>query len=182
MWKRKLKKAEMNKVYIGIGSNVGNKLENIKRALNILNENEFIFNTKISSVYETIPYGTVDQDNFYNAVIFIETTLDLFPLLNFTKKIEKQIGRVKRINWGPREIDLDILLFNNVAYSNEQITIPHKDLHNRDFVLVPLLELNDKLIDPNSKKMFSEYLSELKDKYIISKFKFNNSEKSESIK
>lgn len=171
----------MNKVYIGIGSNVGDKLENIKRVLNILNKNDSVFDVIISSIYETIPYGKVEQDNFFNAVIFFETTLNLLPLLKFTKQIEKQIGRIKRKEWGPREIDLDILLFNNEVFANEQITIPHKDLHNRDFVLVPLLELNNTLVDPMSKKKFTKYLSELKDKYIISKFKFDNSKESEII-
>lgn len=161
----------MNNVYIGIGSNVGDRLLNIKNALELLENSENLFNIKISSIYETSPYGNVHQDNFYNAVIFCKTDFTLLELLNLTKNIEIKIGRVKRENWGPREIDLDILLYNNLVYSDKNIIIPHKDLINRDFVLQPLLEIDENVKHPETKIELKEYLKALTDKYILSKFK-----------
>lgn len=174
MLKQKLKKAKMNNVYIGIGSNVGERLTNIRKTIEELENNSEISNIKISSIYETKPYGNIEQNNFLNAVIYFETSFKLDELLSFTKSIEKKIGRIKRENWGPREIDLDILLFNNLIYFDKNITIPHRDLLNRDFVLVPLLEIDNDLVHPESKKELSFYLTNLTEKYIISKFKFSN--------
>ncbi|MBK8945931.1 MAG: 2-amino-4-hydroxy-6-hydroxymethyldihydropteridine diphosphokinase [Ignavibacteriae bacterium] len=170
MWKQKLKKAETNKVYIGIGSNVGNRLLNFRKTIKLISENENISDVKISSIYETLPYGNIEQNNFYNAVIYFNTKLTLQELFDFTKSIEKKIGRIKRQNWGPREIDLDILLFNKLVFADEYISIPHKDLVNRDFVLVPLLELSKNLVNPETKIKLKEYLNKLSHKFIISKF------------
>lgn len=163
----------MNKVYIGIGSNVGDRLLNFKNAVELLVENEKINGLKISSIYETLPYGNTEQNNFYNAVLYFLTSLSLTELFDFTKEIEKKVGRKKRQNWGPREIDLDILMYNDLVYSNKSISIPHKDLVNRDFALVPLLELNKNLKHPESKIKLNSYLLNLADKYIISKFEQN---------
>ncbi len=171
MLKQKLKKVETNKVYIGIGSNVGNRLLNFRKAIKLLCENENISKFKISSIYETLPYGNIKQNNFYNAVIYFSTNFTLQELFDFTKSIEKKVGRIKRQNWGPREIDLDILLFNKLVFANENIEIPHKDLVNRDFVLVPLLEINKNLVHPTTKIKLKDYLNKLSDKFIISKFK-----------
>ncbi|MBK7106210.1 MAG: 2-amino-4-hydroxy-6-hydroxymethyldihydropteridine diphosphokinase [Ignavibacteriae bacterium] len=170
MWKQKLKNAETNKVYIGIGSNVGNRLLNFKKTIKLISENENISDVKISSVYETLPYGNIEQNNFYNAVINFNTNFTLQELFDFTKSVEKKIGRIKRQNWGPREIDLDILLFNKLVFADENISIPHKDLVNRDFVLVPLLELSKNLVNPATKIKLKEYLNKLSHKFIISKF------------
>jgi len=160
----------MNKVYIGIGTNVGDRLLNIKNTLKLLNESENLFRLKFSSIYETLPYGDIEQNNFYNAVIICETNFDFHELLIFTKSIEEKIGRIKRENWGPREIDLDILLFNDLVYEDDKIAIPHKDLINRDFVLEPLLELDENIKHPETKIELREYLKALTDKYILSKF------------
>jgi len=159
----------MNKVYLGLGTNVGNKKSNLKRTVAKFKENKNFTNIKISSIYETKPYGEIVQDNFLNAVIYLETSFSLNELFVFTKKLEKEIGRIKRENWGPREIDIDILLYNNLIYKNERITIPHKDLLNRDFVLVPLLEIDDTIIHPEEKKEIKQFLSELTDQYIVKK-------------
>ena len=159
----------MNKVYLGLGTNVGNKKSNLKRTVAKFKENKNFTNIKISSIYETKPYGEIEQDNFLNAVIYLETSFSLNELFVFTKKLEKEIGRIKRENWGPREIDIDILLYNNLIYKNERITIPHKDLLNRDFVLVPLLEIDDTIIHPEEKKEIKQFLSELTDQYIVKK-------------
>ncbi len=173
MWKLRLKKAEMNNVYIGIGTNVGDRIENIQKVVSKFKKNYLISKVYISSIYETVPYGNVKQENFYNAVIFLQTSMELLELFDFTKSVEKIIGRIKRVNWGPREIDLDILLFNEMVFESENITIPHKDLLNRDFVLIPLLEIEDKLVHPKTKKELSYYLRKLKESYIVSKFALN---------
>ncbi len=164
-----MKKKIKNKVYLGLGTNVGNKKNNLRKTVAKFYENKKFTNIKISSVYETKPYGEIEQDNFLNAVIFLETDYTLNELFIFTKNLEKEIGRKKRKTWGPREIDIDILLYNDIIYKDEKITIPHTDLLNRDFVLVPLLEINEKIIHPEEKKEIKLFLSELTDQYIVKK-------------
>ncbi len=109
-----------------------------------------------SSIYESSPYGDVEQGNFLNAVIKIKTYLDLKDLFHFLKTVEMKVGRKITTKWGPREIDLDILFFNDLVFSDDEITIPHKDLLNRDFVIVPLIELEPEIIHPGLKKKISE--------------------------
>ena len=102
----------------------------------------------ISSIYETLPYGYKDQGNFYNAVIKISTSHELMELLDLLKSIEKKIGRETTARWGLREIDLDILFFNDLIFSNERVTVPHKEVIKRDFVLIPLCEIAPNLNHP----------------------------------
>lgn len=109
-----------------------------------------------SSIYESSPYGEVKQGEFFNAVIKIKTNFALKELFNFLKTVEANVGRKFTIKWGPREIDLDILLFNDFIYSDEEITVPHKDMLNRDFVLVPLIEIEPEIVHPELKKKISE--------------------------
>lgn len=137
-----------NVVYIGIGSNKGNKIEYIREAVRKIQEDENCSVTVASSVYETKPYGFKEQDNFFNAAIGINTSLSFNDLLPLLKKIEKDIGRTKNPKWGPREIDLDLLFFNDLIYEDERLTIPHKEVQYRDFVLVPLCEIAPELIHP----------------------------------
>lgn len=163
----------MNKVFVGVGSNLGDKINNINQTFNSLKENSNFSNIKKSSYYETKPYGKINQENFINAVFYFETYFSMYEIFNFTKDLEKKIGRIKRKHWGPREIDIDILLFNDVIYEDEKITIPHKDLLKRDFVLVPLIEIDDKLIHPIEKKAIKQFLFELNDRYIIKKISWD---------
>lgn len=123
----------------------------------------------VSSIYESAPYGNIQQEEFFNAVIKIRTNYVPKKLFNALKEIEKQVGRNKTSRWGPREIDLDILFYNNLIYSDDEITIPHKDLLNRDFVLVPLNEIAPEFFYPGLNKKISEisYLTEKK--YILRK-------------
>ena len=109
-----------------------------------------------SSIYESSPYGEIEQGEFFNAVIKIKTYLEPKDLFHFLKSVELIVGRKITSKWGPREIDLDILFFNDLIYSDNEITIPHKDLLNRDFVLVPLIEIEPELIHPQLKKKISE--------------------------
>ncbi len=134
--------------YIGLGSNKGNKLGYLKKAVQKLNDDGNCTVIQASSVYETKPYGYKEQENFLNAAVKIKTEYPFTNLLDRLKQIEKKIGREKTIRWGPREIDLDLLLFNDVVYSDARITIPHKEIASRDFVLVPLCEISPDLIHP----------------------------------
>ena len=134
--------------YIALGSNKGDRINHLTRAIHeIINDkNNSIEN--VSSVYETTPYGYKDQGNFYNAVIKIKTGYQLLELLDLLKSIEQKIGREKSTKWGPREIDLDILFYNNLIYSDDRVTVPHKEVAKRDFVLVPLSEIAPDLYHP----------------------------------
>ena len=112
----------------------------------------------VSSIYESAPYGVIEQGEFFNTVIKIKTYYEPKDLFHFLKSVEMQVGRKITTKWGPREIDLDILFFNDLIYSDSEITIPHKDLLNRDFVLVPLSEIAPDLIHPIMNKKISEII------------------------
>jgi len=160
---------KLNTVYIGLGSNVGDRLQNLQRALSCI---KLLHNTtvkSVSSVYETLPFGKTEQSDFYNAVIKIETGYSPNELLKELKRIEKQIGRIERERWGPREIDLDILLFNELIFSDEIITLPHKGIIYRDFVLFPLIEVEPELINPVYNRRYKDFVDELENKYILKK-------------
>jgi|GEM_PF-2984155 2-amino-4-hydroxy-6-hydroxymethyldihydropteridine diphosphokinase len=128
---------------------------------------------KLSSIYETAPFGDKNQDNFYNGAAEIETDFDLFDFLAFLKDTEKIIGRRPGQKNGPREIDLDILFYNNLVYSDDKITIPHKGIIYRDFVLVPLCEIASSFIHPVINKKICEIEMLDEEKYILQKFSEN---------
>ena len=135
---------------------MGVQINNIDSAVELIDQNPDCEVEKVSSIYETLPYGVVEQDEFFNAVIKIETDIEPKKLFYFLRSVENKVGRNITKKWGPREIDLDILLYNDLIYSDEEITIPHKDLLNRDFVLVPLMEIEPELIHPEHNKKISE--------------------------
>jgi len=128
-------------ILIGLGSNMGNRENNIKTAIYELHRHTGISVDKISSLYETKPVGMVDQPNFLNAVISIESILTPCDLLKVCLYIECQMGRVRNQRWGPRNIDIDILIYHNLAIQDEVLQIPHPRLHERSFVLIPLQEI-----------------------------------------
>jgi 2-amino-4-hydroxy-6-hydroxymethyldihydropteridine diphosphokinase len=158
-----------NIAYIGIGSNVGVQINKIDYAIEIIDSNPYCEVEAVSSIYESSPYGEIIQSEFFNAVFKIKTYFELKELLKFLKSVEQQVGRKVTTKWGPREIDLDILFFNDMIYSDEEITIPHKDLLNRDFVLVPLIEIASELIHPVVNKKISEIIILTMQTYIIRK-------------
>lgn len=145
-----------NQCYIALGSNVGDKLKNIKSALEEIKNNPDCELVNISSIYETGPYGYTEQGNFLNAAAEISTNLDLIPLLRFLNSVEEKLGRLKTIKWGPRVIDIDILFFNNIIYNDNVITVPHKGIPERDFVLVPLSEIAPDLVHPVLNRKISD--------------------------
>lgn len=118
--------------------------------------------------------GNLNQENYLNAVVKISTDHSLTELFNFLKGIERDLGRSKTEKWGDREIDLDILLYNDLVYSNDIITIPHKEMVNRDFVLVPLCEIDSALIHPELKQKICDIRVKDSEKCIIRKLPENS--------
>jgi len=147
--------------YVGLGSNIGDKAGNILRALNILSQFDGIKVTKVSSFYETEPIGYEDQDWFINAVAQVETILTPEELLIAFKKVEQIMGRKNTIRWGPREIDLDLLMYDQLCFESPGLVIPHPRLHERAFVLVPLAKIAPDLFHPIQKKTIAVLLAEL---------------------
>ncbi len=127
--------------YLSLGSNLGDRLANLRRAVQLLQERATISVSRASGVYETEPIGVRDQPWFLNAVVELSTTLAPLELLSEIKRIEGEVGRKPTYRWGPREIDLDILLYDGVEVAEEKLTIPHPRLGERLFVLLPLREL-----------------------------------------
>ncbi|WZL72898.1 2-amino-4-hydroxy-6-hydroxymethyldihydropteridine diphosphokinase [Clostridiaceae bacterium 35-E11] len=140
----------MTKAYLGIGGNIGNKKENIQTAITFLKNHPHISVSRISSYYETAPVGYVDQDWFLNIVVEIDTALDPYALLNYCHEIEQNLKRKRLIRWGPRTIDVDILLYEGFASQDEELTIPHPRMHERAFVMIPLYEIAKDLIIHNT--------------------------------
>ena len=146
----------MTKVFIGFGSNKGEKTSFIQNAVEELNKNPKNEIVKISSLYETKPFGDVPQDNYLNGALLLNTDYNLEELFVFLKNVEKLVGRTPSERWGPREIDLDILLFGEIISSEGEVIVPHKGIRERDFVIKPLLELDPELILPDNKSKLKD--------------------------
>lgn len=140
----------MSNVYIALGSNLNNPLKNIRIAIDkisLIPKSKLI---KISSFYETDPYGIKNQPNYINAVILIKTFLLPEILLKYMQKIERKYNRKKKIRkWGPRILDIDMLLFDNLIINNNRLIVPHYDIENRSFFIIPLIEISPKICLPN---------------------------------
>jgi len=147
-------------VYISSGSNLGDKKANILKAIDKIKSSN-IEVLCLSSFYKTKPYGYQDQDDFYNIVMKIKTNHSPQNLLKLCLEIEKDMGRTRTIKWGPRTIDLDLLFFDKKIINTKELVIPHPDLHNRDFVLKPLLEISPQLVHPVFKKTIQDFLKNL---------------------
>jgi len=137
----------MSRAYVALGSNLGDREENLCTALKHLQENgvEVI---KTSTFIETEPYGVTDQPGFVNAVCQIETELVPLELLRLLLSIEQEMGRVRLRRWGERNIDLDLLLYEDAVLESEELTLPHPDMQNRDFVLIPFAEIAGEVVHP----------------------------------
>lgn len=129
------------KAYIGIGTNIGNRAENIKQAVEALNHLPGTRVEKVSSVYETEPWGYTEQDNFLNVCIRVETAFSPKALLGACLGIEAAFGRERPFKNAPRIIDIDLLMYENVKMNEEELTVPHPRMQERAFVLVPLKDL-----------------------------------------
>lgn len=145
----------MEKVYVSLGSNLSNPLRQIEIGIYSISK---IPKSKLictSSFYKTSPYGLKKQPDYFNMVAFLKTSLDPKKLLYYLQKIEKNQGRIKNIKWGPRIIDIDILLFGKLILNTSFLTVPHYDLKNRFFILFPLLEINPDICLPNGDKIIN---------------------------
>lgn len=134
--------------YIAIGSNMGNKEDNLNSAIELINSSEVIKITKTSKFYETKPVGYLDQDSFLNGALEVKTLLTPKKLISFLLDKEKDLKRERIIKWGPRTIDLDVLLYDNLITSDEDIIIPHPRMHERLFVLKPLCDIAPYIVHP----------------------------------
>ena len=132
-----------NKVYLSLGSNIGNRQEYIESAIELVGKREGIKILKKSGLYETTPVGYLEQDLFLNAVIKIETNFSAREILKIINKIEAELDRKREIRWGPRTIDIDILIFSDKKIDESDLIVPHKEMLNRLFVLIPLAEIYD---------------------------------------
>ena len=159
----------MNKVYCGLGSNKGNKLAFLFEAIELIDSHPLCEIIRTSSVYETAPMGESNQENYFNAAVEVATKLDVYDFHRLIKEIESKIGRTETFRWGPREIDIDLLFFNDVIINSEELTVPHKGITERDFVLVPLLEIAPQVSMPDSGKKLKEFNISLTNYYILNK-------------
>ena len=149
----------MHSAYIAIGTNIEPRLERMHQAFDSLVQFGSI--EKKSSIYETAPYGFTEQANFLNAVVLLRTELDLASIHSALKTLENELGRTERQRWHEREIDFDILFYDDVIMNSLLLTVPHKELQNRSFVLVPLNEIASDFLHPILKKNISSLLEEL---------------------
>lgn len=140
----------MNTCYIGIGSNLGDPIKQARQAIDALKEVTNSTLISVSSLYGSKPMGPSDQPDYVNAVAMLETTLEPLELLDALQHIEQTQGRVRKAQrWGPRTLDLDILLINNSTIDIPRLTVPHYGMREREFVLYPLLEIAPQLVLPD---------------------------------
>lgn len=142
---------ERRRVYIAIGSNLASPLEQVNAAIQAIGEIPDSRIMAVSSFYRTPPLGPQDQPDYLNAAVALETTLAPEALLDHTQRIELQQGRVRKAErWGPRTLDLDIMLFGDEVINTERLTVPHYDMKNRGFMLWPLVEIASELLFPGN--------------------------------
>lgn len=137
--------------YIALGSNLGDKEKNLRRALLLLTQ-QGVEIVRVSSFLSTEPYGVTDQPQFLNAVACVRTSLAPLALLDVLLATELAMGRVRLRHWGERNIDLDLLLYEDVVLDTKRLRLPHPDMQNRDFVLLPLAEIAPELKHPTLQK------------------------------
>lgn len=139
----------MSIVYIALGSNLNMPIQQLKLAIQAMADLPDTEIKKVSSLYQSQPLGPQDQPDYVNAVACLETELSPLALLDALQNIENGQGRIRLRRWGERTLDLDILLYDNQIIHNERLTVPHYDMQNREFVIVPLYEISPELILPD---------------------------------
>lgn len=128
-------------ILIGLGSNMGERDQNLQQALGLLEMDGTIRIFKISSIYETAPFGVMDQEDFLNMVVAVETELSPEKLLHKCQAVENAMGRIRTRRWGPRIIDLDLLIYHTVQMQTDNLTLPHPGIGQRAFVLIPMRDV-----------------------------------------
>jgi 2-amino-4-hydroxy-6-hydroxymethyldihydropteridine diphosphokinase len=159
----------MNKAYLLTGGNLGDRIMNLKTAEEMVDQ-QCGQVMKVSSLYETAAWGNTDQPPFLNQALGIETDLNAKQLIRRILKIEKGMGRIRKEKYGPRIIDIDILLFNQEIYDYSFLKVPHPELQNRRFALMPLTEIAAGIIHPVFNKPISQLLIECKDELDVKKY------------
>lgn len=147
--------------FVALGSNLGDRQGNLNRAVELLQQHG-VEVLKVSTFIETEPYGVTDQPRFLNGACMVKTELSPLELLRLLLFVEKEMGRVRLRHWGERNIDLDLLLYEGVIMDTEELRLPHPDMANRDFVMLPLAELAPSLIHP----VLQKTMQELAEKFI----------------
>ena len=144
--------------YLGLGANLGDRMENIRRALDLLGSNPGVSIIAVSSTYETEPWGLAEQPNYLNIATEIQTSLEPAALLELAKGIEEKIGRIPTVRYGPRSIDIDILLYGDqiIEWSVPDLQIPHPRMLDRAFVLIPLAEIAGQVSHPIDRSSIKE--------------------------
>ncbi len=132
--------------FIALGSNLDNPILQIENAIKIIGKNSSISNVKRAELYKSKPLGPQDQPDFINTVIRVETTFSANELLNFLLDTEIKLGRVRGVHWGPRVIDLDIITYADLEINTEKLTVPHPRAFEREFVIVPIADINTDLV------------------------------------
>lgn len=166
---KKGRKGGMTVAYLSLGSNVGDREEYIEQAVFLLDKNPNIEVAKRSANYETEPEGKADQPMFINAAVEVRTKLSPYKLLDVCQEIETALGREREVEWGPRTIDIDILLYGDEIISDDKLQVPHPLMHERLFVLKPLKEIASHVVHPILEKgieaLFDERKAEVGEKY-----------------
>ena len=159
----------MNKAYLLTGGNLGNREENLATARELINGHcgNII---RASSLYETAAWGKTDQPSFLNQALEVDTPLNSRQLIRWILKAEKMMGRVRDEKYGPRLIDIDILLFNNEKHNYQFLKLPHPEMQNRRFALLPLAEIAPDIIHPVLNKTIHELLKECTDELPVKKY------------
>lgn len=155
-----------NMAYIAYGSNMGDSKKTIESAMADIDADACCKITKKSSMIISSPYGGVEQNDFHNGVIEIETYYTPENLLSFLHSLEQKYGRTREIHWGPRTLDLDIIMYEDCIINSESLTIPHPDMTARDFVMKPLAEIAGYRLHPLEKKTIDSLAREISEKYI----------------
>ncbi len=145
--------------YIGLGSNLGDRQLYIYRGVESLHRHPLLTVERCSSLYETAPVGLTDQPYFLNMVVMVRTELNPLELLDLLLQVEQSLGRVRDIRWGPRTIDLDLLIYGNMSVQADRLELPHPRMRERAFVLIPLIEIweQDEVPDHSSILQAYEY-------------------------
>ncbi|MGD3156108.1 2-amino-4-hydroxy-6-hydroxymethyldihydropteridine diphosphokinase [Staphylococcus warneri] len=149
----------MVKAYLGLGSNMGDRAHQLQQAIQIIDRFQHIDVTSVSPIYETEPVGYTDQPQFLNLCIEIETTLKPQELLKRCLETEQALHRVRKIRWGPRTLDVDILLYGNEIIEEDNLIIPHPRMVERAFVLIPLNDIASKHIEPRSQRLIKNLVT-----------------------
>lgn len=146
------------KVLLSAGSNAGDSLNHLNSAVALLNAGGIVKVLRTSSLYKTDPWGKTDQDAFYNIALLAECTVDVDELMRIILNTEEKLGRVRAEKWGPRIIDIDIILFGDIVVNTEQVIVPHPHFRDRLFVLKPAAEIAPDILDPVTGKSIKDLL------------------------